>query len=48
MIIIKKATALTALSALTLLLQTSEVAKAFCEDERAVVEKKMVMEKLFL
>ena len=43
MIIIKQATALTTLSALTLVSQTAEVAMTTRQDKKAVVAKKMVM-----
>ena len=48
MIIMEQATALIILSELILFLQTAEVAMAICQDEKAVVERKMVMEKRFL
>ena len=48
MTIIKQASALTDISALILLWQTAKVAMAICQDERAVIEKKMFMEKRFL
>ena len=47
LIIVKQATALTILSALTSVLQTAEVAVAICKKEQAIVEKTMVIKNDF-
>ena len=44
----EQGTALTLLSALTLLLQAADAAMAICPDEKAFVEKKMVTKERFL
>ena len=48
LIIMKQATALTILSALTCILKTAEVALAICNKEQVVVEKMIVIKKRFL